>query len=64
MPGPQTPFLDLSVLAQISGAPIVDDRGGVLGGIASPGAEALTERLRTITALDIGAPDLLQAVES
>lgn len=82
MPGPQTPFLDLSVLAQISGAPIVDDRGGVLGFGSSrdllrvldqvwdddigsgdpaseprPGAQALTERLRTITALDIGAPD-------
>ena len=52
--------------------PIVDDRGGVLGLVTSrdddigsrdpaseprPGAQALSERLRTLTALDIGAPD-------
>ena len=75
---PSTPFLEIQhlfVVTQISGAPIVDERGDVLGVVSSSDllrvldevcdddidpadpAEDLAERLRTITALEIGGTD-------
>jgi len=87
---PDMPFLEIQhlfVVGNVGGAPVVDDRGAVVGMISAkdllrvvdqacddevdaepalenarvprPGAEALPERLESLTALDVATPDVV-----